>query len=109
MSEKFPAKITIGEKYGPAMEITEQQAADDYFLKCVTHAMKYGGHGREKAEEIERTNLGYFAGYYDSTTRERVERLFKCAHPFFGPIAVNGTPTPETAMNIGRAIGGGRR
>lgn len=72
--------ITTGEKYGPAMEITDQATADDYFEKCVTHSMIFGN-TRKEAEDIERQNLGYYAGYYDNETRERVERLFHCQHP----------------------------
>jgi hypothetical protein len=82
----FPANITSGEKYGPAMQITDQAEADAYFEKCVQHMMARG-RSREEAEQIERSNLGYYAGYYDTETRERVERLFRCAHPVFGRIA----------------------
>lgn len=104
---KLNASTTHGEKYGPAMEITDQAAADAYFEECVKHTLSHHKPPitRQQAESIERQNLGYFAGYYSSETRERVERLFKCAHPFFGPIAVNGPPAPETAFNIGAALG----
>ena len=97
----LPKNLTIGQKYHPAMEITEQAEADAYFERCVEHSMRYGGRTREEAETIERANLGYFAGYYDSETRARVERLFRCAHPIFGPIAQNGSPTPEAALLAG--------
>jgi hypothetical protein len=50
---------------------------------------------------VERHNLGYFAGYYDNETRERVERLFKCSHPIFGSIAKNGAPTAKEALAAG--------
>jgi hypothetical protein len=81
----FPHKITIGDKYGPAMAITDETEARAYFEKCVRHSMAHGN-DRKQAERIERANLGYYAGYYDNETRERVERLFRCAHPVFGPI-----------------------
>ena len=88
--------ITIGEKYGYAMEITEQAEADAYFEECVQHCMSYGK-SREDAEKIERMNLGYYAGYgYD---RERVERLFRCQHPLFG--AAKNETSPEQAFGIG--------
>lgn len=77
--------ITIGEKYRPAMEITDPQQAAAYFEECVQHMMTFG-HNRQEAENIERANLGYFAGYFDDATRARVEKLFQCAHPIFGPI-----------------------
>ncbi len=93
-------QTTIGDKYGPAMKITDQAEADAYFKECVEHCMSFGN-TREQAEPIERSNLGYFAGYYDDETRARVERLFQCAHPIFGAIAEAGPPTPEQALKAG--------
>lgn len=98
--DTFPDKITIGDKYRPAMEIREQAEADAYFEKCVEHTMRHG-HDRASAESIERSNLGYYAGYGDSETRERIERLFRCAHPIFGKISQNGQPTAEQALQAG--------
>ncbi len=94
--------ITIGEKYGPAMEITTQREADKYFEECVQHMMSHG-HTREEAIDIEKGNLGYYAGYYDTETRKRVERLFCCAHPIFGK-AEERTPTASEAFNAGKSI-----
>lgn len=82
--------ITIGEKYAPAMDITDQEVADAYFEACVQHTMDWGK-SREEAENTERENLGYYAGYYGNETRERVERLFGCAHPVFGAISKDVT------------------
>lgn len=96
----LPERITYGDKYGPAMKITDQAEADEYFDLCVRHAMRFGK-SREEAEQIERNNLGYFAGYYDNETRFRVERLFSCAHPIFGPIAQKGPPATEEAWWLG--------
>lgn len=100
MGEPLLKKITIGDKYGPAMTITEQAEANEYFNRCVEHTMSFGC-SRKRAEEIERSNLGYYAGYYDNETRARVESLFACAHPIFGPIS-RGAPTPEQAIEAGR-------
>jgi len=84
------------------MEITEQAEADAYFEECVQHTMTFGK-SREEAEKTERISLGYYAGYYGSETRERVERLFRCAHPYFGAIA-DGEPTAEVALAVGRNL-----
>lgn len=104
MMSDFPKKITSIDKYRPAMEITDQADADAYFEKCVWHDMVQHGMTRDEAEQLERRNLGCFAGYYDTETRERVERLFCCAHPIFGSIAKNGAPTSEQAFNAGREL-----
>ena len=96
-------KITYKEKYGPAMKITDQKEANEYFEKCVKHSMTFGN-SREQAEDIERQNLGYYAGYYDHETRLRVEELFSCKHPVFGS-AETSKPTPEEAFEMGKSLG----
>lgn len=98
--EPLPSKITIGDKYDPAMKITDPAEAAAYFERCVQHTMTYGA-DRQEAERIERINLGYYAGYCSDETRRRVEELFGCAHPIFGAIAKVGAPTPEEAMQAG--------
>jgi len=106
MSAKaFGPKATYGEKYDPAMKITDQAEADAYFERLVEHQMSHGLSNREESENIERANLGYYAGYYSNETRSRVERLFKCQHPMFGAIDKVGAPTPEQAFEMGRKWG----
>jgi hypothetical protein len=107
MADPFPHRMTIGDKYGPAMEITEQVDADEYFERCVAHSMLHGL-DRAKAEECERSNLGYYAGYYSREVRARVERLYRCEHPVFGSIEKNGAPTPERALEAGLTAGRGQ-
>lgn len=105
LKQPFPELITIGDKYGPAMNLANQDAADAYFERCVEHTMTYWEKSRAEAEAIERINLGYYAGYYDNETRERVERLFDCSHPYFGRIAQVGPPTSAEALAAGLARG----
>lgn len=104
MAEKWTKESTFGDLLHPAMEIKGQAEADAYFKKLVDYSMTFWGHSREEAERINKSNLGYFAGYYDSETRERVERLFHCSHPVFGSIAEKGTPTPEEALEAGKRM-----
>lgn len=104
--DAFPEHITIGDKYGPAMKITGHAEATAYFEKCVDHSVA-AGRSRPDAEYIERANLGYYAGYYDNETRERVERLFNCSHPVFGKISAVGAPTTEEALQAGRDMARG--
>ncbi len=107
---KIPSEVTLGDKYGPAMEITDQAKADEYFEKLVDHTEELRVRdgrpvNRESAAAIERINLGYYAGYYDNETRERVERLFKCSHTIFGSIAKKGPPTAIEAFESGLKMG----
>ena len=98
-------QITHGEKYGRAMQIHDQATANSYFEELVAHQMSFGLSTRQEAERIERENLGYWAGYFNAETRERVERLFRCQHPIFGSIAKNGSPTPDQAFSAGLSRG----
>jgi diaminopimelate decarboxylase len=94
--------LTYGESLDPAMKITDQTEADEYFEALVQNLMKFGHKTREESTRIQKSNLGYYAGYYDDETMRRVNRLFKIAHPIFG----NSSPTPEEAFETGKAIGG---
>ena len=84
--------MTIAERYDPAMTITEEKEADAYFEVLVVYAMRTFGKSREEAERDERTSLGYYAAYFGRETRERVEKLFDCEHPVFGPVSVELSP-----------------
>ena len=97
--------LTFGETLKPAMEITDEDDAKQYLLYYVSFIQKEINKNPRKdnktAEEIAKINLGYFAGYYDNETRERIERLFCCSHPIFGSIKNDGIPTPQEAFNKG--------
>ena len=95
---------TWGELCRPACEgdWTEEEA-QEYLRRLVDHHLSspdtegVGPITREEAQTVVLGNLGYFAGYYDSETMARVNRLFGAAHPIFGAT----TPTPEEAFTLG--------
>lgn len=89
--------------YREAVEITDPNEAADYFEQLVRYYMSVKSCSREEAERVQRSNLGYFSGYYDQETRERVERLFNCVHPIFGSSA--HPPSPEEAFRLGSQMG----
>lgn len=98
----MPDSLTYGEKYGPAMSMTNQEDAELYFEICVEHCMRHGK-TREEAEKIERVNIGYWAGYYDRKTAAKVYETFQLNHPIFGDI--ENWPTPERAFEMGKNFG----
>ena len=99
---ELPEHMTIGEAYGPAMEITTQTEADEYFAALVHRNMRFSAQSRREAEGVVRQNLGYYAGYYTHETRQRVERLFRCSHPVFG--AAESEPiSADEAFAAGKA------
>ena len=103
-SKDLSKEISFAEKYGTAMDITTQEDADVYLETLIRHNMSFG-HSREEATTIEKSNLGYYAGYYSDDTRRRVEFLFQCEHPIFGSIIIKGSPTPEEAFQMGVELG----
>jgi len=94
--------LTYGECLGPAMQITDIADAKQYFDAYIAYLQKFSAEfeGGKTAEQIAKINLGYYAGYYSDETRERVERLFDCSHPYFGKIVAYKV-TPEEAFDIG--------
>lgn len=101
---KFKDFISCSDKYTPSFKITTKENADEYFASCVEHTMRLSPDmSEEKAIEIEKNNIGYFAGYTDNETRARIENLFGCEHPILG--SVNSPLPPEVILNIGKAIG----
>ena len=94
MKPEFKKNATIGELYGPAMDVTDPIEAATYFEALVEYGMSHD-QTREQAEQVQRSNLGYFSGYSNVETQRRVERLFGAVHPIFG--SVGGDTEPKTA------------
>jgi hypothetical protein len=67
--------LTVGQMYGPAMKITEPADAQAYFDQLVAYLQSHEK-TREEAEALARSNLGYFSGYYDLETMQRVGQLY---------------------------------
>lgn len=89
-----------------AMTITDQEDADQYLASYISYIQNDIDNDpnriNDNAEDIAKSNLGYFAGYYNNETRERVERLFLAQHPFFG--SVKNNITPEQAFRMGQNL-----
>ena len=68
---------TLGEVFGPAMEITDQDKADQYFDTLV-EMLVAKGYSRERAEHQQRDNLACYAAHCNEEVEKRVNRLFRC-------------------------------
>lgn len=97
--------LNYGECLKPAMKIQTEADAVQYKRDYIAYTQKFLDKeprtDGKTAEDIVNENLGYFAGYYDNETRERVERLFCTKHPIFGSIESNGIPTAKEAFIFG--------
>lgn len=95
-----------GDVLGAAMQVTTQRQADELIAVYIAQLIEDQPELEPAtADYIARQNIGYYAGRYADSTRERVERLFKTAHPVFGAIKYNGPPTSEQAFALGTAYG----
>lgn len=97
---KLDDQSKMGALYDRAMKVEDQDEADGYFDALVERNMRLSKLPREEAEAVERSNLGYWAGYYDWDTRKRIRRLYGASHPIFG----DRQPTPEEAFQMGAAL-----
>lgn len=101
----FPKNSTSQDIFGPAMRVETFEEAEDYLDAIIRYIQSHSKMSRIEAKRIARQSLGYWVGYFDHKTRERVETLFQCEHPLFGTIAGKGAPTPEEALRIGLEMG----
>lgn len=46
----------------------------------------------DEAEIIAKSNLGYYAGYYDEETCNIIYETYQCEHPIFGKEPFNVSP-----------------
>lgn len=90
-----------------AMRVETQAEADACFEELVVERMKEVV-DREEAEAAVRSGLGYYAGYFSHETRLRVERLFRCEHPFLGR-AADGRLTPDEIFRRGMEVASKRK
>lgn len=67
-----------------------------------------GENQRQFVDEYKKTggpcalqNVGYFAGYYDTRTAERILEIFETKHPIFGA----KMPSAKDAYEMGLAAG----
>lgn len=95
---------TYGDIYGPAMKLTTREEADDWWESAVENLTTLFNKSREEAEELVAGNLGYWTGYYDAETAQRVFELFahrNVSHPIFGK---RRDVTPREALDAGARL-----
>jgi hypothetical protein len=101
----------IGDLYNPAIEIAKEgdkEKAKRYFDALVKHCYEQTKVERpednvdeEEMTRIVHSNLGYWAGYHEKGTIEKVHSVYGSTHPVFG----NTTPTSSEAFNMGLELG----
>ena len=76
----------MGEVFNEALRLakTDSNEAKEFFKKYVSLISKRNHCSLDKATEIAKSNLGYFAGYYDEETCDIIYKTYQCSHPIFG-------------------------
>jgi len=105
----LPDDLTYGQAYDPAIQLAKDDpaAAAEWFAALVEHHVRLspkwdsGPHTIEEATAMEKSNIGYFAGYYGEAERRKVAEVYGAIHPVFGN---NFAPTAVEALAAGAAM-----
>ena len=92
---------TMGEVFNEALRLakTDKDEAQDFFYQYVNHISFTNKYSWDKSIEIAKSNLGYFAGYYNQEVCDIIYKTYQCSHPIFGDKPFNVDPVE--AFNIG--------
>lgn len=78
--------LTIGDIFNKALEIakTGDKERCQLFLKSYSEYINSGNNiSIDKAVDIAKSNLGYFAGYCDRETYDIINNMYNAVHPVF--------------------------
>ena len=94
----LPDDATIVQCYKPAMAIMTKADADAYLHILVKRSVRLSQTSQAEAEQTECFNIGYWSGYYDMETQQRMQTLFGAVYPVFGDVI----PTLGEAFAMGQ-------
>lgn len=96
---------TIGEVFDLALKLAKENPdeAQEWFVEYGGYIAHENNCDLEKATNIAKSNLGYFAGYYDQETCDIIYKTYQCSHPIFGDKPFN--VDPEEAYKKGLELG----
>lgn len=93
--------LTNGDVYGRAMDVTTDAEAALYLDHFVAWAVRVHGEDPGMARANFLHSVGYWTGYCDNETADRVMKVFKTSHPIFG----RRHPTVSEALDAGAKLG----
>ena len=97
---------TMGEIFNTALDVAKTGDGDRcqaFLTSYVEYIVSESNRNVAEAENIAKSNLGYFAGYYSSEVYETINKAYGAVHPVFG-----GNPfevSPEEAYRKGLEAG----
>ena len=78
---------TMGEIFNTALDVAETGDGDRcqaFLTSYVEYIVSESNNNVAEAENIAKSNLGYFAGYYNSEVYETINKAYGAVHPVFG-------------------------
>ena len=94
-------RLTVGEALNPITEITDEADAAQYlesYIHFIENTCNKAGSPGFNPRETALANIGYYAGYFDKETADRIYALFHTTHPVFG----STFPSAEEAIAMGK-------
>lgn len=78
---------TMGEIFNTALDVAKTGNSDrcqKFLTSYVEYIVSESNLNVAEAENIAKSNLGYFAGYYNSEVYETINKAYGAVHPVFG-------------------------
>lgn len=84
----------------------DKDKASTFYNEYVQYVMDINKSDRDAAERIVKSNLGYFAGYYNKDVCDIIYSTYNCCHPIFGksPFSVSPEEAFETGYKLGKQL-----
>ena len=99
----------MGEVFDLALKIAKENKKEaNSFFKSYVNWIKENNVNKsyEECEGIAKSNLGYFAGYYDAETCDIIYKTYQCSHPIFGdkPFDISPEEAFMKGLESGKSI-----
>ena len=99
---------TIMEVFDEALRCakTDKNKASDFFKAYVEYILNVNDdvNTYTEAEEIAKSNLGYFAGYCNREICDIIYKTYQCSHPIFGDKPYDVSPEEAFEKGMERAL-----
>lgn len=101
----FEGVMTYGQMFNDLLPTIQEEDVAEYLEACIQYTMDAGNMDRVEAENAVRINIGYIAGYFDTTEAARIHKLFSVVHPYLGSAENWDTMSAESIVEKGMEVG----
>lgn len=109
---KYHGKVleTFAEIFNKGLQLAREnkEKAQEFFKQYIQHIYENNDevYSLEEAENIAKSNFGYWAGYYNQEVCDIIYNTFQCSHPIFGdkPFDVSPEEAYKKGLEMGRKL-----